>query len=441
MSNLGVSLAAAGRVADGVNAIREAVSAGPDAILHGNLLFTMAFDPLSTADAILTEARKFDVVHARPVAVPRPPRNDRSPDRRLRIGYVSPDFRTHCQSLFTVPLFSHHDHASFEVFLYSGVGSPDAMTRRLAGHADHVRNLFGIDDRAAADRIRDDGIDILVDLTMHMSGGRPLVFARKPAPVQIAWLAYPGTTGLSAIDYRVTDPHLDPPEDGPGPYAEKPLRLRDTFWCYDPLAEGIDVGPLPAFARGHVTFGCLNNFSKTHAGVFELWARVLGEVRGSRLLVRAPAGQARDRLLHTLGRGGVTADRVEFADFLPRERYLETYRTIDVCLDTFPYGGHTTSLDSFWMGVPVVTLVGATVVGRAGLCQAMNLGLPELVARTREEYVQRAVALCSDLEGLSRMREGLRARMEASPLMDAPRFARNMEAAYRSAWRAWCADT
>jgi predicted O-linked N-acetylglucosamine transferase (SPINDLY family) len=238
----------------------------------------------------------------------------------------------------------------------------------------------------------------------------------------------------------VTDPFLDPEElEREGDYSERSLRLPDTFWCYDPLG-GPDVNPLPAASAGHITFGCLNNYCKVHGEVLELWARVVRAVLGSKLFLLSPHGEPRRDALRVFERAGLGADRLQFMSRRPRLAYLSHYHRIDVCLDTFPYNGHTTSLDAMWMGVPVVTLVGKTVVGRAGLCQAMNLGLPELVATSPDAYVERAVELAGDLSRLSDLRGRLRGRMQNSPLMDAPRFARNLEAAYRDVWRRYCAE-
>jgi protein O-GlcNAc transferase len=260
-----------------------------------------------------------------------------------------------------------------------------------------------------------------------------LLFARKPAPVQVTWLAYPGTTGLDAIDYRLTDRYLDPIGKNDDWYAEKSIRLADTFWCYNPLTDKPGVNELPASKNGHITFGCLNNFCKVNDGVLDLWAKVLDAVPGSRMILLSPAGAHRARVLHKLG------DRVDFIPFQRREDYLATYCHIDLGVDTFPYNGHTTSLDSLWMGVPVVTLCGNSAVSRAGLSQMTNLGLTEkFVAHTPEEYVKLAAKWANDLPGLSEMRKSLRSRMEQSPLMDGARFARNMESAYRHIWRKYC---
>jgi len=278
--------------------------------------------------------------------------------------------------------------------------------------------VAGWSDEQLAARIRDDRIDILIDLTMHMAGNRLLVFARKPAPIQVSWLAYPGTTGLSTMDYRLTDPYLDPHGRHDEDYSERSTRLPDTFWCYDPLASEPAVGPLPALETRQITFGSFNDFVKVNDQVLKLWAEVMHAVERSRLVLLAPEGIARTRALKTLDHCGIAADRVEFAKFVPRPQYLRQYERIDIALDPVPYNGHTTSLDAMWMGVPVVTLVGTRVVGRAGLSQLTNLELTDLVAHTSEQYVRIAAELAKDLPRLAELRKTLRQRMEVSPLMD-----------------------
>lgn len=441
--NVASALSALGRIDEAIPAYRRSLAMSPaDAAQHSSLVFHLHFDPKCDARAILEEARRWDERHAAPLAgAIAPHRNDRSPERRLRVGYVSPDFRHHANSHFFLPLLAQHDRRRFEIFCYASVASPDDLTDRTRERVDHWRNVVSLDHASAAAVIREDGIDVLVDLTMHAKHNRLLVFARKPAPVQIAWLAYPGTTGLSTMDYRITDPFLDPPgSDDRDVYAEASLRLPDTFWCYDPLTSDVEVDALPTRSKGRVTFGCLNAFCKVNDGVVALWSRVLHEEAGSRFVLLAGAGRAAEPVLARFEAHGIAADRIELVGRQPRPAYLATYRDIDVCLDTLPYNGHTTSLDALWMGVPVVTMVGQTVVGRAGLGQAMNLGLPELVARTQDEYVAIAAGLAKDLDRLAALRASLRARMESSPLMDAPRFARNLEGAYREAWRRWCAS-
>jgi protein O-GlcNAc transferase len=429
---LGVALLRGGRLDEAIFALREAAAAKPgDAAYGSDVVFHLHFHAAHDGATILAEARAWDRAHGDGAFDRMVPERTRAPDRRIRVGYVSPNFRRHCQAFFLFPLLAHHDHDRFEIHCYSDVERPDEWTGRLLALADRAHGVSGTSHAELAERIAADGIDVLVDLTMHMADGRLPVFARRPAPVQVCWLAYPGTTGLAAMDYRVTDPYLDP--DGAGPYTERALVLPETFWCYDPLDVLPAPASLPARERGRMTFGSLNNVLKVHDGVVDVWARVLRSVPRSTITLLAPVGEARSATLGRFEARGVAPDRVRFVEYQARRAYLETYRGIDVALDTFPYNGHTTSLDALWMGVPVVTLVGPTVVGRAGLSQAMNLGLPELVARDADRFVEVAVGLSADLEHLASLRAELRGRMERSPLMDAARFARNLEAAYVSA--------
>ncbi|MGD0767293.1 MAG: tetratricopeptide repeat protein [Tepidisphaeraceae bacterium] len=440
--NLGNALKDIGQLDEAIASYRQAIRLKPDLTeAHHNLLFGLHYHPGYDGTLIHEEARCWNQRHAEPLKkFIEAHANSRDTDRRLRIGYLSPDFREHCQALFTIPLLSNHDREAFEIFCYADVRRPDGVTERIRRHAQVWRSIVGMTDAEVSRIIREDRIDILVDLTMHMAHGRPLVFARKPAPVQTAWLAYPGTTGLSAMDYRLTDPHLDPPGLNDQFYSETTIRLPDTFWCYDPLVKELAVNPLAAQTAGHVTFGCLNNFCKVNQRVVQLWAQVLKTVPRSQFMLLCPEGSHRQRVLDILQREGINPDRIELITYRRRPQYLELYHRIDVGMDTFPYNGHTTSLDSYWMGVPVITLVGKTVVGRAGLSQLTNLGLPELIAQTPEQYVQIATDLAGDLPRLAELRRTLRGRMQASPLMDAPRFARNVEAAYRQMWRNWVAN-
>ena len=442
--NLGNVYKDAGALDDAIDCFRKALELDPAAAsTHGNLAYALSFQSPS-AEPILEECLRWNErfaagFHARTRSNAGTGTRGRAPTesgearRRLKIGYVSPDFRDHCQSLFTIPLLSQHDHESFEIACYSSVKRPDALTRRIAGYADIWREVRPLDDATLCRVISEDGIDILVDLTMHMAGGRPLVFARKPAPVQIAWLAYPGTTGMSAMDYRLSDPRLDP-EGYDSHYREHTLRLADSFWCYDPLTEGPAVNTLPAVERGYLTFGCLNNPCKLTDHTLRLWGGVMRAAPNTRLLLMAPPGRHRLRLLQRLEEQSITAGRIEFLQFQPRADYLRSYHQIDLGLDTFPYNGHTTSLDSLWMGVPVVTRVGETSVGRGGLSQLFQLGQLDLAAESDEAFVRIAVTLSNDLHRLAELRNGLRSRMRRSALMDATRFARQIEGAYQSAW-------
>src|SRR5580698_1015502 len=429
--DLGVALLRGGRLDEAIGALREAAAAKPgDAAYASDVVFHLHFHPAHDGAAILAEARAWDRAHGDGAlervalegtggGVPRRPRPGRSPrapwppDRRIRIGYVSPNFRRHCQAFFLFPLLAHHDHERFEIHCYSDVARPDEWTGRLLALADHAHGVSGMSHAALAERIAADGIDVLVDLTMHMADGRLPVFARRPAPVQVCWLAYPGTTGLAALDFRVTDPYLDP--DDAGPYTERPLVLPETFWCYDPLEAMPAPGSLPARERGRVTFGSLNNVLKVHEGVVDVWARVLRSVPRSTITLLAPVGEARRATLGRFEARGVAPDRVRFVEYQARQAYLETYRGIDVALDTFPYNGHTTSLDALWMGVPVVTLVGSLAPARGGWSLLNNLHLPDLAAHNEDQFVNLATSLAADLPRLAELRRTLRSTMVASP--------------------------
>lgn len=439
-TNLGNALKETGRLDEAIDSYRRAMSLNPAFIgAHDNLLITLNYDPASTPQSLFAEARQWNHEHAEPLKpFIRPHSNDRTPDRQLRIGYVSSDFHDHASAFFLLPLLRHHDRQQFAVTCYAHVAYPDNVTEDMRSEIPSWRTIVGMTDAQVAAQVREDRIDILVDLKVHTANNRLRVFAHKPAPVQATWLGYPGTTGLDTIDYRLTDPYLDPAESDHSYYSEQSIRLPDTFWCYDPLCDNPDVNALPCLQKGVVTFGCLNNFCKVNAEVLSLWAGVLKSVANSRLMLRVPEGSSRQVLLDRLACEGISPQQVQFVETLSRPDYLQTYHRIDIGLDTLPYNGHTTSLDSFWMGVPVVTLVGQTVVGRAGLSQLVNLGLPELIAHTPQQYIQIAAELANDLPRLTELRATLRQRMQASPLMDAKRFARGMEDAYRTMWRNWC---
>ncbi|WP_322107355.1 tetratricopeptide repeat protein [Paraburkholderia sp. J41] len=440
---LGEALATqnAGDIQPSINAYRRAVEINPDSIIaHSNLAYSLLFKS-DDGYEILRECRRFAAQFEAPyLAQDVDYANDRVEGRRLRIGYVSPDFCNHCQSLYMMPLLRNHDHVSLEIYCYSSVRITDKVTAQLSKYADIWRDVSMSSDESVAKIIKDDQIDILVDLTMHMSGGRPLLFARRPAPVQVAWLAYPGTTGSRAITYRLTDPWLAPPESSKADdrYSERSIRLPDTFWCYDPLVTPFPVSGLAADENGFVTFGCLNSPRKLTDRTLQLWAAILKSVVDSKMILLLAQGSAREQVRSIFEAMGVDPSRLIFRDYQPRKAYLLTFEKIDITLDTFPYNGHTTSLDSFWMGVPVVTIVGSSPVSRAGYALLQNLGLPELSASTDEEFVRIAVRLARDRSRLRTLRCSLRERMEQSPLMDGPRFARGVEQAYLRMWKEWC---
>jgi protein O-GlcNAc transferase len=440
-NNLGNVLKARARIDEALDCYKKAISIdSANRQAQDDYLNTLNVYSGFDAAAILRENRRWGTEQARQIEPYSSHDNDRSPDRRLRVGYVSPHFHAHVSSFFVLPLLAEHKRDAVEVFCYSDALANDALADRTREQSDGWRETSGMSDAGLAELVRQDRIDILVDLASHLPGNRLLAFARRPAPVQISWLAYPGTTGLAAMDYRLSDPYLDPPGKTEGDYVEQTARLPATFWCYHPLTDRPDVNELPALKNGFVTYGSLNNFCKLNEETLARWARVMAAVGGSRLILLAPKGSARQWVLDVLSRsaGGIEAGRVEFVDHQPRPRYLETYHRIDIGLDTLPYNGHTTTLDALWMGVPVVTQVGQTAVGRGGWSQCCNMELDDLAGWTADQFVKIAVDLASDLEGLKTLRMRMRGRMLRSPLMNAKRFAAGMEEIYRTLWRVYC---
>jgi len=441
-SNLGNALRERGELVEAIASYRRALQARPEhAWAHSNLIFALHFHPGQNAGTISAEHQLWNRQFSDPLKqFLRPHANSRDPERRLRVGYVSPDFRDHAVGRFVLPLFERHDRERFEVLCYSGVTQADWMTERLRALASNWRSTVGVPDHRLAEMIREDGIDILVDLSLHTAGNRLTLFARQPAPVQVSWLGYPGGAGLGAIACRLTDAHIDPigsRSRGTACSTEEAVRLPDCWCCYDPVEEAPEINALPALSAADVTFGSLNNLTKVHDGVLALWARVLEAVKRSRLLMFCPVGQARESVWSFFGARGIAAERVELADRLPRREYLRLYQRIDLGLDPFPCNGMTTTCDALWMGVPVLTLPGDMPVSRAGLSLLSTIGLGELAASSEEDYVRLAVEWAGNLPRLAELRATLRARMQASPLMDAPRFARNVEVAYQKMWQRW----
>ena len=429
-----------GRLDEALDAFRKACTLKPgDAKLASNLLFSLHYHPDHDAQALLAEHRRWASRHAAPLATQiRPHDNDRTPDRTLRVGYVSPDLRAHAVGHLLLALFAHHDLSHVAIHAYADVRAPDRVSRDLKALAHHWLDTAGLTDSQLADRIRADRIDILVDLALHTAGNRMLVFARKPAPVQVTMLGLPTTTGLDTIDYRLTDPYLDPPGTNDADYTEQSIRLPHCFWIFRPPDDSPPVTTLPAERNGFVTFGCLNQFAKVTPQALNLWVKILQALPGARLVIQAQPGSHCAAVLARFSQGGIAGERVEFAARAPRRAYFERFQNLDLGLDPFPYNGHTSTLDALWMGVPVITLAGPTAVGRGGVSMLSNLGLTELIARTPEEYVAIAVRLAGDRARLAALRGGLRQRMQASPLTDGKQFAAGVEAAFRRMWKTWC---
>jgi protein O-GlcNAc transferase len=355
---------------------------------------------------------------------------------------VSCDFRRHSVFYFIEPLLAQHDRRQVEVFCYSDVLTADEQTERIKRAADVWRDVAPLDDAQLAERVREDRIDVLVDLMGHARGGRLLAFARRPAPVQMTYLGYPNTTGVDAIGYRLTDEWVDPTGAADGWHTEKLVRLAHGFLCYRPDPDAPDVSESPALRNGFVTFGSFNNLAKVSVATMRLWGRILRDVPGSRLLLkyRSLGDEPTCAIVRQrMAQADVPVDRVDMVGPEPDHRtHLASYARVDVALDPFPYNGATTTCEALWMGAGVVTLAGIVHAGRVGVSILTRAGLGELVATDENAYFGIATNLARDIDQLARMRRQMRDRVSGSPLRDEPALARDVEAAYRKMWMEWC---
>jgi predicted O-linked N-acetylglucosamine transferase (SPINDLY family) len=403
------------------------------------LLVSLHLDESADPQSLFREHTAWNQKYARPLASeiqPHPTSPD--PNRRLRIGYVSAYFNSRPVGRFLTPLFENHDHSAFEIVCYSDLRQGDAVTDSLRARTDLWRDTLILDDAQLASQIRDDRIDILIDLGMHTRGNRMLTFARIPAPVQVTYLAYCSTTGLDTIDYRLSDPFLDPTDDDQPFYSERTIRL-NSYWCYPPPDNAAEPGPLPATQTGHITFGCLNDFSKVTNASLEMWGRAMSQTPNSRLILHSYEGGHRAHVLDTFAKHGVDPARIKFVAMQPTAQYFATYHDIDIALDPTPWCGGTTTCDALYMGVPVVTLSSRTAISRGGASILGQLALTQWVAKDPAQYIQIAKDLASNLPKLAQTRRELRDTMRRSRLMDGHAFARDFEDKLRTMWKNWCA--
>lgn len=438
--NLGTVYQDQCRIREAIACYRRALALRPDHVIaHSNLLMNIQYDPDSTPETLLEESLDWERKHLAGIRAADAHPNDPVPERRIRIGYVSGDFRRHPVGYFLDGVLACHDPERVEVFCYANQSFGDDLTDRLRKNAHHWRDTFGSPDDRVEELIREDSVDILVDLSGHTARNLLPVFGRKPAPVQATWAGYVGTTGLSAMDYLISDDR-ETPHGTDGWYREKVIRLPDCYVCYTPPDYAPPVTPLPARKNGFVTFGCFNNLAKLNSRVVELWTRLLQEIPDARLLLVTKAlGDAptRERFREPFARSGVE-DRVMLHGMVPHPELLARYGEVDIALDPFPYSGGLTTLESLWMGVPVITLGGDRFAARHSLSHLTAVGLGELIATDRDSYIEIAVSLAGDIPGMESLRLGLRERMASSPLCDCPRFTRSLEEAYRTMWRTWC---
>jgi len=438
--NLGNALMELNRGVEALACYRQALATlGSHEEAFSTLLFRMQLVPECPADELFQMALSYAARFETPLKAHwKPHRNKPDPDRRLRVGYVSGDFRQHPVAHFIEPILACHDPQQVEVFGYANSTQTDTLTDRIRAHCRHWLVVHAMDDATLAQRIRSDRIDILVDLSGHTALHRLLVFARKPAPIQVTWFGYIGTTGLSAMDYRLTNTFMDPPGLTERYYTEKLMRLPVSDIAYQPAQNCPAVNPLPALCGQLLMLGSLNTLSKINPQVIALWSRVLHALPQARLMLgNVPNDEAAKRLKDQFQHHGIDPSRLELQPRLDITDYLALHQRIDLGLDPFPYNGGTTTLHALWMGVPVVTLAGSHSVARWGVAALNRVGLPQFIAATQDEYVQCVQRIAADLPALNVIRQELRARMQDAECTPQTITA-HLEAAYRKMWCDWC---
>lgn len=430
-----------GLVPEALAYYRKALALGENcALARSNLIYAMNYDPTYSDEELFSAHREWDYYHALPVEHRTVSTLRRQRDKVLCIGYVSADFKQHPVGSFLIPIIPAHDRSKFVIFCYNQATTGDAITGRFRQVADFWRDIYDLDDDTVADMIRADGIDILIDLSGHTGNNRLPVFARKPAPIQMTWAGYVGTTGMSAMDYLISDKHESP--DGSERFCvEKIIRLPHSYVCFEPPAAAPLVGASPVLANGVITFGCFNNLAKITPEVISLWCKVMTRIPGSRIILKTTSlGSAtvQHRFMTLFRDGGIDPARVTLLGGSLHRELLDTYNKIDIALDPFPYSGGLTTLEALWMGVPVVTLGGSRFCSRHSITHLTTAGLSELIATSADDYIRITTNLAHDVKRLGKLRRNLRNRVANSPLCDGKQFTRNLEVAFTKAWHRWC---
>lgn len=368
--------------------------------------------------------------------------NDADPHRQLHIAYVSADFREHSVSYFIEAILKHHSRNVFKIYCYSDVTNPDSITEHLFACVDEVRQISNQPDQTVANWILQDKIDILIDLSGHTSGNRLQLFARKPAPIQMTYLGYPNTTGLNTIDYRLTDAVVDLNGDNQQYYTEKLLKIPGGFLCYSPPLNAPNVGALPLRKNGYVTFGIFNNVAKITPEFISVWAKLLESIQNSQMIFKNKSFSDPEtcyRYRELFNNNGISSDRLVFSGLTAdKQDYLDFYNRVDITLDSYPYNGTTTTFDSLFMGVPTVSLAGDRHASRVGASILHAVGMDKLVARSHQEYIDKATDLALQPDRLEKIRFEMRGILQASSLCDGIRITREIEHIYRDVWSSWC---
>lgn len=439
--NLADTMQNQSRLEEAIQSCRDGLVLRPsNAVAHSNLLLHLQYSLRITPQEMFDEHLRFAKQFEDPLKASRVKHvNSREPEKRLRVGYVSADFRNHAVASFIAPILQHHDAEQVDVHCYHNHGVQDSVTERLMSFVPHWIPCFDMSDEQLADRIRADGIDILIDLSGHTSGNRLLMLARKPAPLQVSWIGYPGTTGLDAMDYFVAERFWLPVGELDDQFSEKLVRLPATS-TFMPHFDAPDVNPLPALSNGYLTFGSFNATHKINVDVVSLWSQLLRALPDARMLVGAVApGVAFDGLIKMFAEQGVVRERLQFHRRCHIDEYMALHHQVDFCLDTFPYSGGTTTAHALWMGVPTLTLAGWTPAGRQGCGLPLHVDAEAFVANDAAAFVRQGVLLANDLPGLALLRSQLRERFSHSAACDPALITTSLEQALRTMWQRWCA--
>lgn len=441
-ANLGSLLQSQGRLTEAEASFRRALKLRPDDVVsHNGMLFGMSQNEAVDEGRLFAEHVRFGEQFEAPLRAQwQPHGNSRQSERCLQVGFVSGDLRNHAVASFIEPVLAHLGaHASLSLHAYANHVSEDKVSQRLRAYVKHWHRVASLSDAALAEKIRADGIDILIDLSGHTADNRLLSFARKAAPVQISWMGYPGTTGLSAMDYYLSDRFLLPPGQFDAQFTEKLVYLPASA-PFLPAPEAPPVSELPALRNGHLTFGSFNRPGKISRAVVALWSHLLRAIPDSRMLLGAMREDGQyDTLIAWFGGEGIARERLDFHARTNMQDYLALHQQVDVCLDTFPYSGGTTTLHALWMGVPTLTLAGSTVAGRTGAGILGHVGLQRLVAPDEAAFVRQGLELVADVGKLAQLRSGLRERFARSVPSQPELIAAGLESALRTMWRRWCA--
>jgi protein O-GlcNAc transferase len=442
-NNLGSAFTSQGNLKEAVLCYKKCLEINPKLHkTHSNLLLALHYTNDISAEDLFLEHKKWAADHALPIKITHHYMNERNPDKKIRIGYISPDFRSHPVAHFIESVLTRHDRNSFDLYCYSDTADPDHITDRLKMLTVTWRDICRMNDKEVSDLILSDRIDILIDLAGHTANNRLLVFARKPAPVQATYLGYPDTTGLDSMDYRITDSLTDSPGRTDRLHTEELVRMPHGFLCYRPPEHIPGPGPLPVLKSGRITFGCFNKRAKITEEVIETWSAILSSIPDSRLFLKFKnflSDHEKSNISALFNKNSISSDRIHVLKPIQSlAEHISMYSNIDIALDTFPYNGTTTTCEALWMGVPVITLKGSMHASRVGTSILMNSGLEDLIAESTMDYINKAVQLADNIERLGSLHIRLRDMIRCSHLTNEKEFTTALENKFRMMWQRWC---